>query len=96
MTENNSFFQALSEWTRMGPHKRLESINNFSKRMNKTKAVQEVLDEWDMKLNDSPTQLTGRVLNPEVVFLKKQVTYKLQNADWTNCEYYDFSKFANL
>jgi len=35
-------------------------------------------------LQNDPKELQGRVLNPETVFLRKQVTYKLSNADWTH------------
>ena len=79
--------QALSEWTRMGPQKRVESIKSFATRMTKTKEVKEVFENWDMELQTDPKQLTGRVLQPEAIFLKKQVSYKLTNADWTHCKY---------
>jgi len=75
---------ALSEWTRMGPQKRVESIKSFATRMTKTKEVKEVFENWDMELQTDPKQLTGRVLQPEAIFLKKQVSYKLTNADWTH------------
>ena len=37
-----TILQALSEWTRMGPQKRVESIKSFATRMTKTKEVKEV------------------------------------------------------
>ena len=76
----------------MNPQRRVDSIKSFAKRMTTTKEVKEVFDNWDMALQNDPKELKGRVLNPETVFLRKQVSYKLSNADWTHCKFPFFSK----
>ena len=85
----NIWIQALSEWTKMEPQKRVESLRKFGKRLTTTPAVQNTWERWGMKLESEPKSLTGRVLPPEQIFLKnpaKPFTYRLENADWTNCK----------
>ena len=73
----------------MEPQKRIEALQNFGKRLTETPAVQNTWEKWGMKLESQPKALKGRVLPPEQIFLKnsaKPYTYKLENADWTNCK----------
>ena len=81
------FLQALSEWTRMAPQKRIESINKFATRMTGTKAVKDEFTKWGMELNPSIKTLQGRLLNPEKVFLKREFQYNSNNADWGHSKF---------
>lgn len=74
--QNYKMMNALSEWTRMGPDKRIDSVAKFAKRMTETPEVKNVWDRWGMELESQPKRLTGRVLNPELIFLRKEVIFK--------------------
>ena len=68
----------------MVPSKRVEAINKFAKRMTTTSDSKAEWTKWGMELEASPKQLTGRLLDPESIFMAKEFKYKADNADWTN------------
>lgn len=76
--------QALSAYTRMVPSKRIEALQKFARRMTTVPEVRCEWEKWGLKLDPTPKQLKGRLLNPEVIYLKKEFNYRSQNADWTN------------
>ena len=71
----------------MTPHKRVEAIQTFSRRLMTAPEVSAELDKWNMEINPSLKTALGRVLNPETIFLKTETTYHSSNADWGNCKY---------
>jgi hypothetical protein len=71
----------------MPPANRLDSIRRFGKRMETTPAVKEIWKKWGMELDSEPKKFTGRLLAPEKIFLKREVSYGVDNADW------DFGEF---
>ena len=68
----------------MPPPKRVEAINKFAKRMTSVPEAKAEWTKWGMELESSPKQLTGRLLEPESIFMAKEFKYKVDNADWTH------------
>lgn len=79
---NFKLTQAISDWTRMRPPKRVDTIEKFSSRMTGTPAVKEVFQKWGMEIDPQMKRFKGRVLPPEKIFLRNEVTYNESNADW--------------
>ena len=80
-------FQALSEWTKMEPQKRIETLQRFGERLTNSREVKQTWQKWGMELESQPKSLTGRLLPPEPVYLKnsqKPFSYPSNSADWTN------------
>jgi len=74
---------SLSQWTRMEPNKRVESLVQLSNRLTKVPSVVQELLSWNMKFSPKLLEMKGRLLNPETVILKTKVNYSSNNADWT-------------
>jgi aubergine-like protein len=74
---------SLSQWTRMEPNKRVESLVQLSNRLTKVPSVVQELLSWNMKFSPKLLEMKGRQLQPETVILKTKVNYSANNADWT-------------
>ncbi len=76
--------QAVGDYTRTGPDKRVRSLMNFSKRMAETQAVQEELRKWDVQLDTALQKVPGRLLKPEEILQGggQKCSYPVENADW--------------
>ena len=69
----------------MEPPRRVQTLLAMGRRVTQTQEVAEVLNNFNMELIPSLTQLNGRVLNAETVSLKS-VAYNNIAADWTQGE----------
>jgi len=74
---------SLSQWTRMEPNKRVESLTQLSTRLTKVPSVVQELLSWNMKFSPKLLELKGRTLQPETINLRTKISYNSSNADWT-------------
>lgn len=75
LTKISIIFQAVGEYTRTAPVKRIEALMRFSKRMCTTKAVQDELSGWDIKMEPQLQRMTGRTLVPEEILQVRFIIY---------------------
>ena len=54
---------SLSQWTRMEPNKRVESLVQLSDRLTKVPSVVKELLSWNMKFSPKLGEMKGRLLN---------------------------------
>ena len=58
---NFALMKAMAEYTRQTPDKRVETLNNFSKRINDNKEIKAALDEWNLQFCKELDQLVCRL-----------------------------------
>jgi len=75
--------QSLSQWTRMDPTVRANTLMKLSQRLTGVPEIRQELEKWNMKFNPNLVQCPGRLLDPETISLKGKVNYRSDNADWT-------------
>ena len=77
-------FQALGEYTRTVPEKRVEALLKYANRMNKEPKVQQEFERWGLKFSTELERFESRCLQPEVIRLGsgRECTYSIDNADW--------------
>jgi hypothetical protein len=61
----------LGKHTRVLPTSRSQQLAEFVKNVNETPEVVKQLDQWQITLNETPTQVRGRQLPPEVLKMGK-------------------------
>jgi len=75
---------ALSDWTRMNPTSRAETLLKLSARLTGVPEIREELQKWNMKFSKDLVTCPGRLLEEESIALGKgKVKYQSHNADWT-------------
>lgn len=67
MRANFTLMQDLSAYTRLNPDSRVKQLHKFNKRIQSTKASTDVLDEWNMKLEQELVSIPGRELPSECI-----------------------------
>merc|ERR1712150_106047 len=75
--------QEVAKFTRISPQKRLESIDNFIRRVNGSEIASQILADWGLSVAPQPIKLSGRILQPEYIYFggsyKEMVSPK---GDW--------------
>ena len=56
---------ALKQYTKSNPMRRIEKLRNFNSRLSSTNASQQVLKDWNMKLDKELVELRGRAVEQE-------------------------------
>lgn len=57
----------MKPWAQMAPHKRIESILNYNRRLSTTQDSQAVLKEWELGLEQRLVEVNGHLLQPETL-----------------------------
>lgn len=65
MRNDFRMMRSLSDHTRINPDKRMQHLMDFNRRFLSSKESAQVLDEWNMKLDPSLVEFTGRQLVQE-------------------------------
>ena len=65
---NFALMKAMAEYTRQTPDKRVEALNNFSKRINDNAEIKKGLDEWNLKFCQVLEKFKTRILAPEMMY----------------------------
>ena len=65
---NFALMKAMAEYTRQTPDKRVEALNNFSKRINDNAEIKKGLDEWNLKFCQVLEKFKARILAPEMMY----------------------------
>jgi len=60
--------QEVAKFTRISPQKRIESIDNFIRRVNGSEVARQILADWGLSIIPQPIKLSGRILNPETMY----------------------------
>ena len=83
-THRNIILQALGNYTRTAPSKRIETLAAFAKRMGETRGVQEELNRWGMKFNPNLERVNARILKPENITHQgsPSLQYTVDKAAW--------------
>merc|ERR550519_1104855 len=81
---NFALMKAMAEYTRQTPDKRVEALNNFSKRINDNAEIKKGLAEWNLEFSQELEKFRARILLPETIYGAKgyKFTYNDSNADW--------------
>ena len=81
---NFRLMKAMAEYTRQTPDKRVETLNNFSQRINNNPEIKQVLDDWNLKFCQDLQKFQARILKPETIHGAKgfKFNYAENNADW--------------
>ncbi|XP_037929058.1 protein aubergine-like [Teleopsis dalmanni] len=95
MRTNVRFMKSMSDHTRLNPEMRLQRLRNFNERLNSSAKSSEVLQEWNMKLDNDLLKIPARILPCEKILLGHGVRYICdEKANWTR-EFRNCSMFCN-
>ncbi|KAF4517180.1 Argonaute-3 [Ephemera danica] len=88
MRSNYRLMSALAEHTRVGPSKRVEKLQAFSRRLRSEKAIVEDLQEWNMAVDSDLVKFNGRILPSEKIYQgseRQTISYDSGPlVDWTH------------
>lgn len=83
MRTNFRLMKAVAEHTRVGPNQRVQRLLDFNKRLQRTPDSMTTMREWNMSLDQTLVEFTGRELPPEkIVFATREMDGN-READWT-------------
>lgn len=71
MRNDFKIMKDLDSHTKVAPKDRVQTVTSFAKTINSSKEVQSSLNEWKLKLDETPMQVQGIYLPPESVKLAK-------------------------
>lgn len=85
MRSNFQMMKVLGEYTRMDPTKRVDGLNDFSRRIRTTPASAQTLDKFGVAMDQHLMRIAGRVLTAEQMLFGQGRTaeYDAATADWT-------------
>ncbi|XP_053677605.1 protein aubergine-like [Anopheles nili] len=69
MRQYPKLMDAVKDCVVLGPDKRIERLQEFNQRIRETPACRELLECWQLKIDDKLTDITCRVLEPETIIL---------------------------
>lgn len=85
MRENFFMMKAMGEHTRLNPQNRAQRLLEYSRRINQTKASNDVLESFGLEMSRELRTFGGRVINQEkILFGRDRVHQNDDTADWTN------------
>ena len=73
----------LAAVTQVAPEARRNVIIRFIEDVKKTELARRVLEDWGLRLSDNMTNLSGRVLEPEIITFGNGRTFVSDKADWS-------------
>lgn len=68
MRKNFNLMRTLADYTRLSPDKRIERLEVFNQRLQKSKESSEIFQFWKTELDRRLVEVPGRVLQPELIF----------------------------
>jgi aubergine-like protein len=84
MRNDFNLMKAISAFTRLNPEKRVDSLHRFNKRIKKTPAAVEALQQWNVELNSELINVDARQLAKEcIIFGNEKVEEPNHKAEWT-------------
>ncbi|XP_015598594.1 piwi-like protein Siwi [Cephus cinctus] len=84
MRNNFRLMKSLANYTRIGPHARIQKLMSFNQRLHSEPAVAQDLKKWDLNLDKRLLSIQGRVLNQENIFFGRNKRIISGNeADWS-------------
>lgn len=85
MRTNFQLMKAIAEYTRMDPKRRVQKLEDFSKRLNTTEACRNQFKAFQTEFQPEPVSLSGRQLKQEtMLFGNGKTSVNDDRVDWTN------------
>ncbi|XP_037936960.1 protein piwi-like [Teleopsis dalmanni] len=83
MRSNFNLMRSLAEYTRMNPDRRIDRLMAFNRRLQSSENCTKIFNEWNLTLEKSLVEVTGRVLEPQKIVFNNQKVPAGDDADWT-------------
>ncbi|XP_043484450.1 piwi-like protein Siwi [Leptopilina heterotoma] len=75
---------ALATYTKLDPRTRIERLKSFNARLLREPKVVKELSEWGLKLDNNLTNVKGRVIPKEPIYMADGKVFNVQGGSWDN------------
>ncbi|RUS89237.1 hypothetical protein EGW08_002980 [Elysia chlorotica] len=74
----------LAVHTRIGPDKRVSTLEKFTRQINENPEAQQILKPWQMKIASTAARIPARQFPAEKLLMRdKSISYNIREADWS-------------